>query len=156
MDPTENGSGEAALYTSRYPFGVDEKRRVQLPAKWRPSQPDVEFTMVLWSKTAQGPCLRVLPPKKMAELVRELAAMPNGDPNKGILKRIIGSESVQITLDKAGRFVLPEEMAKEAGIDGEVVFVGLLDAFEIWSPERWKKLKAADEVMKQEAFKLME
>jgi MraZ protein len=73
-----------------------------------------------------------------------------------VLKRFIGSESVQVTLDKVGRICLPEEMAKAAGIEDKVVLVGLLDRFEIWSPKRYEKVKAADAVMAQEAFKLME
>jgi len=47
-------------------------------------------------------------------------------------------------------------MATDAGISGEAVLVGLLDRFEIWSSERWDRVKASDAVMAQEAFKLME
>ena len=36
------------------------------------------------------------------------------------------------------------------------MLVGLLDRFEIWSPERYEKVKASDAIMAQEAFKLME
>ncbi len=100
--------------------------------------------------------MRVLPPKQMAALMRDIDAMPNSDPNKGVLKRFIGSESIQVALDKAGRICLPENMSKEAGIANEAVLVGLLDRFEIWSPERYERVKASDAVMAQEAFKLME
>ena len=82
--------------------------------------------------------------------------MSNSDANKGVLKRFIGSGSEQVALDKTGRICLPEEMAREAGITEEAVLVGLLDRFEIWSPERYEKVRAADAVMAQEAFKLME
>ena len=82
--------------------------------------------------------------------------MPNSDPKKVVLKRFIGSESVQVTLDKAGRICLPEKMARDAGIGDEAIFVGLLDRFEIWSPERYERVKASDAIMAQEAFKLME
>jgi MraZ protein len=82
--------------------------------------------------------------------------MSNSDPNKGVLKRIIGSESVQATLDKSGRICLPEEMAKAAGISDVAVLVGLLDKFEIWTPERYEQLKASDAVMAQEAFRLID
>ncbi|HOB33717.1 MAG TPA: hypothetical protein PKH32_12640 [Verrucomicrobiota bacterium] len=135
---------------------MDEKRRVQIPAKWRPAEPGVEFTLILWPKHQEGPCLRVLPPQEMAELMRDIDAMPNDDPNKVVLKRFIGSESVQVALDKAGRICLPEEMAKRAGIEGEAVLVGLLDRFEIWNPERYERVRASDAIMAQEAFKLME
>ena len=143
-------------YNSLYQHGVDEKRRVQIPAKWRPVTPEVEFTLILWPKAKEGPCLRVLPPKEMAELMRDIDAMSNADPNKVVLKRFIGSESVQVALDKAGRICLPEEMAKAAGIKDQAMLVGLLDRFEIWNPGRFEAVKASDAVMAQEAFRMME
>jgi MraZ protein len=92
----------------------------------------------------------------MAELMRDIDAMPNSDPNKVVLKRFIGSESVQVSVDKGGRICLPEEMANAAEIKDQAVLVGLLDRFEIWNPERYQKVRASDAVMAQEAFKLME
>lgn len=154
MEPEENI--EPRYYNSLYRHGVDEKRRVQIPAKWRPSSPGVEFTLILWPKAKEGPCLRVLPPKQMAVLMRDIDAMPNTDPNKGVLKRFIGSESVQVAVDKSGRICLPEKMARDAGIGTEAVLVGLLDRFEIWNPERYEKVQVSDAIMAQEAFKLME
>jgi MraZ protein len=147
---------EPTYYNSLYRHGVDEKRRIQIPAKWRPAESGIEFTLILWPKAKEGPCLRVLPPQEMAQLMRDIDAMHNGDPNKVVLKRFIGSESVQVALDKGGRICLPEEMARAAGIEDEAVLVGLLDRFEIWNPERYEKVRASDAVMAQEAFKLME
>src|SRR2546427_3494577 len=154
MDPKE--TTETTYYNSRYRHGVDEKRRVQVPAKWRPAKAGVEFTLILWPKSKEGPCLRVLPPKEMAELMRDIDAIPNSDPSKVVLKRFIGSESIQVSVDKGGRICLPEEMATAADIKDQAVLVGLLDRFEIWNPERYEKVKASDAVMAQEAFKLME
>jgi MraZ protein len=151
-----NATTEPTYYNSLYRHGVDEKRRIQIPAKWRPPKPGTELTLILWPKAKEGPCLRVLPPQQMAKLVRDVDAMPNSDSNKVVLKRFIGSESVQVTLDKAGRICLPEKMATDAGISGEAMLVGLLDRFEIWSSERFERVKASDAVMAQEAFKLME
>src|SRR5438552_1796610 len=151
-----NETVERTYYNSRYRHGVDGKRRVQIPAKWRPAESGTELTLVLWPKAREGPCLRVLPPEKMGELVRDIVAMPNSDLNKPVLKRFIGGESIQVSVDKAGRICLPEEMAKAAGITTEAVLVGMLDQFEIWSPERFEKVKIYDEVMAQEAFRLME
>jgi MraZ protein len=143
-------------YNSCYRHGVDEKRRLQVPAKWRPSRQGTQLTLILWPKSQEGPCVRVLPPEEMAELMSAIDSMPNEDPKKTVLKRFIGSESMQVTLDKAGRICLPDDMARQAGIQGEAVLVGLLDRFEIWNPDRYEKVKAADAVMATEAFKLME
>ncbi|HEY5912826.1 MAG TPA: hypothetical protein VJA21_19715 [Verrucomicrobiae bacterium] len=154
MDTSQTNA--AIYYNALYRHGVDEKRRVQIPSKWRPMEPEVEFTLVLWPKPKEGPCLRVLPPKQMAVLMRDIDAMPNTDPNKVVLKRFIGSKSVQVPLDKAGRICLPEEMANAAGITDTAILVGLLDRFEIWSPERYVNVESSDAVMATEAFKLME
>ena len=156
MEPQKNIA--TTYYNSSYRHGVDGARRLQIPAKWRPAEAGVEFTLILWPKSKEGPCLRVLPPQEMAELMRDIDAMPNSDPNKVVLKRFIGSESVQVALDKAGRICLPEEMSQAAGIaiGDEAVLVGLLDRFEIWNADRFEKVRAADAVMAQEAFKMME
>src|SRR2546423_12776595 len=110
----ENENVGRTYYNSSFRHGVDEKRRVQVPAKWRPKS-GTDLTLVLWPKAKEGACLRVLPPDKMADLMRDIDAMPNSDPNKVVLKRFIGSKSVQVTLDSVGRICLPDDMAKAAG-----------------------------------------
>lgn len=154
MDTSERNP--KTYYNSVYRHGVDDKRRVQIPSKWRPARASIEFTLMLWPKSNEGPCLRVLPPDQMAELMSDIDAMPNSDPNKVVLKRFIGSESVQVTVDKGGRICLPEPMAKAADIRDEAMLVGLLDRFEIWNPGRYERVRSSDAVMAQEAFKLME
>jgi len=150
------GNSEPTYYNSLYKHGVDEKRRLQIPAKWRPATENFEFTLIVWPKSKEGPCLRALPPEQMAKTLREIDAMPNSDPSKVVLKRFIGSESIQVALDKAGRICLPDGMAAAAGVKDEAMLVGLLDRFEIWNPERYEKVRASDAVMAQEAFKMME
>jgi MraZ protein len=92
----------------------------------------------------------------MAQLLADIDAMPAGDEKKVFLKRFIGSESAQVTLDKGGRICLPDAMATKAEIKDKAMLVGLLDRFEIWNPARYEKVKAADAVLAHEAFKLME
>jgi MraZ protein len=147
---------EPTYYNSRFLHGVDEKRRVQIPAKWLPQKGDVELTLVLWPRESAGACIRVLPPMQMSRLMQSIDDMPNSDPRKVVLKRIIGSGSAQAGVDKTGRICLPDEMAREAGLKNQAMLVGLLDRFEIWNPERYEKVQAADAALAQEAFKLME
>lgn len=140
----------------RYLHELDEKRRVQVPSKWRPAEEGVELTLVLWPKAKEGPCLRAMYPQQVDALMKQLDAMPNSDSNKGVLKRVIGSESIQVTLDKSGRICIPEELARAADIGKQAMLVGLMDKFEIWNPERYEKVRASDTVKIQEAFNLME
>ena len=116
VNKMSNNGTATQIYNSIYRHGVDEKRRIQIPAMWRPVETGVQLTLIVWPQRVEGPCLRVLPPNEMAELMASLDAMSNDDGKKTILKRIIGAESTQVTLDKAGRICVPEEMAKAAGI----------------------------------------
>ena len=143
-------------YNSCYQHGLDERRRLQIPARWRPEQEGTELTVMLWPKHKAGACLRVLPPEQMAKLKADIDALPNSDASKVTLKRFIGAESVQLALDRVGRICLPDELLRKAGISGEAVLVGLLDRFEIWEPSRYEQVKVADAEMATQAFDLME
>jgi len=143
-------------YSSIYRHGLDEKRRVQIPAKWRPAQPDFTFTAFVWPHgTLSGACLLVLPPELMHNLVQKLRTLSYGDPQSSALRRILGSRSEGLVLDKNGRVCLPETMAKTIGLRHEAVLVGLIDRFEIWSPERYEAASQVDESLLNEAFKLI-
>src|SRR5881394_2370667 len=148
-------SSEPIYYNSHYRHGVDEKRRVQIPAKWRPAEPEI-LTLILWPKGAlPEACLLVLPPKEWDALVQKLKAMPFADTKAEALRRLLGKKSDRVTLDKGGRICLPEGMAKAAAIEKEAVLVGLLDRFEIWNPERYEKASAVDNELSPDAFKLI-
>jgi MraZ protein len=152
----ETSSNETILYHSLFRHGVDDKRRLQIPAKWRPSQPDVELTLILWPNNGIADAnLLVLPPREMAALAEKIRLMPFADPKASALRRLLGSKSANVTLDRAGRICIPEPMAKAVGIEDEAVLAGLVDRFEIWSPSRYEAVNKVDEALLSEAFKLI-
>jgi len=142
-------------YNALYRHSVDAKRRIPIPFRWRPEEAG-EFTIVVWAKHQAGACLRVLPPDQWARLRASINIMSDSDPKKPLLKRQIGTNSIQAKLDNAGRITIPEEMAAAADLKHQAVLVGMLDKFEIWSPERHKVMEAADKVLLPEALQLME
>jgi MraZ protein len=154
--PENINNNEEIHYHSRYRHGVDDKRRVQVPAKWRPATPEATFTLILWPNGNEPEaCLLVLPPKEMKAMAERIHAMPFADQTAQALRRLIGRKSDVAELDKAGRMCLPEEMAKAAGISSEAVLVGLVDRFEIWSPARFEAVSKVDDALLTEAFKLI-
>jgi MraZ protein len=142
------------IYQARYRHGVDEKRRVQIPAKWRPSAEGVELALVLWPHHDKpDACLLVLPPRAFADFVQKITAMPFGDPKAEALRRILGEKSDRVPIDKAGRICLPEEFARAAGITSEAFLVGMFDRYQIWNPERYEQTKAVVEALAPDAFR---
>ena len=144
------------FYNSIYRHGVDEKRRVQIPAKWRGGQGEVEFMILLWPNGNQpDACLLILPPMVARTLVSKLTAMPFGDPKAEALRRFLGEKSDTARCDKAGRITLPEEMAKTVGLGSEAILNGMFDRFQIWNPERYEATRGAVDALAPEAFKLI-
>jgi MraZ protein len=151
-----NQAAPTVLYNSIYRFGVDEKRRVQIPAKWRPTEEDFQFTLIMLPSSAtQELYLLVLPPEAMNTLLARLKEMPYRDPKADSLRRLLGKNSDQAVMDKSGRIVIPDHMAKGTAIEREAVLIGSWDRFEIWNPDRYEATSRVDEAMASEAFQLI-
>ena len=153
MSGSENNA--PVYYNSLYRHGVDDKRRLQIPAKWR-SASEEAFTVILWPNGARRDAyLLVLPPEPMQALIAKLKSMPYSDPTAESLRRLLGKKSDQVSVDKSGRICLPEMITKAAGIEKEAVLVGSWDRFEIWNPERYEQASVVDDALAAEAFKLI-
>ena len=148
-------ANELIIYNGEFHHGVDDKRRVQIPARWAPNKSG-EYMVVAWPKHQAGICLRALPPAPLAKLMQEIEAMPSSDPMKGLLKRDIGTKSIQVKLDNAGRICIPEDLAKAADISDKAVVAGLLDRFEIWNPARYTRAREIDAILGTRIYDMME
>lgn len=146
------------FYSSLFEQRVDEKRRLQIPAKWRPGGKEAAFgfTLFIWPfSPIQQPYLMALPPERLKALYEKFTAMSYSLPNADSLRRLLAKNCEQVEGDSEGRITIPSRFTEAAGIQRSVVLVGAWDRFEIWSPERYKQVSALDEALAQEAFKLI-
>lgn len=152
----DSGENAPLFFSSEYRFGIDTKRRIQIPAKWRGVSSGGTFTLLVWRKKAgQGACLLALPPAAMQDLMQKLKEMPFADPKAEALRRSLGARSDQVTLDKAGRICLPDKLAAAAGLTEEVLLIGMFDRFQVWDPERYTAASALDEEIYDDAIQLL-
>jgi MraZ protein len=140
---------EPVDYTGHFRHGIDGSRRIMFPAKWRPAQADVKFTILPWPIGAEDRLL-VLPPERWREMLQKLKARSLSDPRVAALEQEIAENAAQVVLDKVGRICLPEEMARRAGITNEAEFVGRLDKFEIWEPNAREAVRAQNKKLAAE------
>jgi MraZ protein len=142
-------------YESTFTQRLDEKRRVPVPHRWRSGKSE-DFHLMIWPKHKAGTCLRVLAPGLMTKLRQKLDALPDDNPKKAVLKRQIGSRTMTVTVDNAGRITIPEDMIAAADLKTDAVFVGMLDRFEIWNPARHAQMQALDNAVFTDALDMME
>lgn len=141
-------------YSAIHVHGLDDKRRLQIPSKWRLDGWPTIFFLAIWPDEKAGHHVRALPPEELRHLKGKLKSMSASNEKLNALRRLLGGRSELVTLDKAGRLCLPEWLVTDAGIEKEAVLVGAFDYFEIWSPERHTQAKASDELLEKEAYDL--
>jgi MraZ protein len=82
-------------------------------------------------------CLAAYSPGEWSRLEDQLAALPAFNRQVKSLTRLLTSRACDCELDSQGRILLPSSLRAEAGLARAAVVVGVLNRFEVWSPENW-------------------
>ena len=112
--------------------GLDEKGRVIMPLKFRNALGN-SFVIT----RGVGPCLSVYRESDFDLIEENLNKQPSLDPHVLRMKRLLCAPSVDTDTDNQGRVALPANLRQWAGIDTEVVVVGMGEKIEIWSRSGW-------------------
>lgn len=145
----EKNDGSVPSFHGDFSHGIDDSRRVMIPAKWRPKDPAIVFTVLAWPIEREE-FLLVLPPERWRVMLDKLKTKSLNNARVATFERVIAKTSAPMTLDRVGRFVVPEHLAKLVGIEKEAKFVGRLDKFEMWNPERYAQSAAAEKALAAE------
>lgn len=122
---------------------VDAKHRVFLPKRFQSELPldDGGARVCVVTRGLDG-CLYLFTEGGLEQALERMdtEAFAGADHRK--LQRLFFSYTSRVTLDASGRLLLPEKLRKLAGIEKEVVMVGVRQRVEIWSAERWEAFEA--------------
>lgn len=122
---------------------MDSKGRIALPSKLRPStiegvsQKD-EFVL---TKGLDG-CLALYPEKQWQIIQGRLDALDFTRKNFRYFSRLLHSVAVIINLDRQGRLLVPAHLQKDAGLDKEVLVIGVDRWIELWHPAKYENYLA--------------
>ncbi len=124
------------MFRGHYEKKVDAKGRVSIPAKFREviSEKHDENVMVTTLKNS----LVAYPMDEWMRLEEKMLDLPEFSPEVNSFQFVFLSGAVECSIDKQGRILLPPLLRKYAKLEKEVVFVGLLRRFQIWSKEIWE------------------
>lgn len=130
---------------------IDDKGRIVIPSRFREllrsengdgimiSRMDrclVAFPMVSWSRLEE----RILKLAEKSEVMRRF-------------RRVFIGGAHECACDKQDRLLIPPALRQYAGLNKEIVLVGVLDHFEIWSRENYEneELMLANDLKDPEA-----
>lgn len=128
------------MFMGEFDHTIDTKGRIIVPSKFREDLGD-EFVITL----GLDGCLFVYPQTEWQAFSEELAKLP-GTKEARQLQRYFLAKAAACEADKQGRILIPAALRECAGLDKDIVFVGVLNKIEIWSKERWDKNNNYDNV----------
>jgi MraZ protein len=127
------------LLTGTHPRTLDDKKRLVLPKRVRDllhdpktlfATPGPDQTLWLYSQTA------------LEELSAKLDQTPATDAEARVFRRLYFAQTEAVDVDRNGRILLPERLVQFAGLQHEVVLLGVRDHLELWDAERWQQYLA--------------
>lgn len=92
---------------------------------------------------AQAACLSLYPLATWLVIEQQIDALPSLDPNTVRIKRMLIGHATELSLDAAGRILVPPELRQYAGLDKEAVLLGQGKKLELWSQANWAEQTAA-------------
>ena len=139
------GSAGKWVFVSAFAFKggpvltLDGKGRITVPARWRDVLMSAVQGQMMVSKSHVR-CLSLFPRPVWDQFEARLNALPASAD--GLRRLYIGS-ATEAAIDGASRLLLPPELRAWAGLEREVVFMGLGNRFELWDKARYDAHEAA-------------
>jgi len=128
-------AGGGKLFRGRSRHTLDAKGRLSIPARFREVLKE-RYGNAGLIVTNLPDCLVAYPWPEWQKLEEKLLGYPVDPPELRMYKRYFLGSAEECFLDRQGRILIPSHLRQEAGIDREVVLLGMLNHCEIWSPER--------------------
>lgn len=128
------------MFIGEYQHSLDDKGRLQIPAKFR-----VELKDGAVVTRGVDSCLFLYTKRSWEELAKRLAALPLSRAKTRAFARLMLAGAMDVEIDGQGRMLVPDYLRKYAGLRRQVVVAGLYNRLEIWDQTRWQNYKRATE-----------
>jgi len=128
------------LFQGSSALTMDAKGRISIPTRHRDALlSQVEGRLTL-TRHPDG-CLLVYPRAEWEKKREQIAAFPM--QARGLQRLLLGyAQDVQ--MDGSGRILVAPELRQAAGMQREVLLLGMASHFELWDSARWAEREAQD------------
>lgn len=126
------------MFRGRFEHGLDQKARLSVPSKFR------EILVTNYDErlvvTNFDNCLWAYPFSEWTKIEDKVSSLPQMKNEVKAFQRVFISSATECPIDRSGRILIPPTLREYAGIEKDVVLVGMITRIEIWSKERWTKV----------------
>lgn len=128
------------MFIGEYTYSIDEKKRLAIPAKFRPL---LGKKAVITRGLDQ--CLFLFPAKEWGDLAKKLAQLPLSQADARGFARLMLTGAMEVNLDNLGRILIPDYLKTYALLKKKVVIAGVYNRVEIWDEREWQGYKKKTE-----------
>jgi MraZ protein len=130
-----------ARFFGRYEHSLDLKGRVILPAKLR-----IHFNQLGYLTRHLEGCLALWTAEEFDKEIEVRLAQADKDSVARNGVREWSAAVFEVEIDRQGRMAIPPHLRSYAGLDQEVLIIGMINRVELWSPASWaeKELPPSD------------
>ncbi|MDI6717099.1 MAG: division/cell wall cluster transcriptional repressor MraZ [Actinomycetota bacterium] len=139
------------MFFGEHYHSLDEKGRVILPAKFREALADGLFITKSFDN-----CLLIYRKQDWFEMVSKMDALPTTRADVRSYQRFLFGSAVEGEVSRQGRVSIPQHLRDYAGLEKDIVIVGVANKLEIWSRERYEKNIASAEQAAEIAERIAE
>jgi len=114
---------------------LDEKGRIFIPAGYRKILGEMESRRIIMRRDTDNECIIFYPEQVWNDKVGQLRqALNEWDPDDQMILMQFMAEAESLEPDSQGRVLLQKKNVEMIGAQQDVLFVGMLDRFALWSP----------------------
>ncbi|MDP4177033.1 MAG: division/cell wall cluster transcriptional repressor MraZ [Bacillota bacterium] len=121
------------MFIGEYQHAIDNKNRMIVPSKFREGLGE-KFVL---TKGLDG-CLYAFTINEWLLLEEKLKKLPLSNKDARAFVRFFFSGANEIEIDKQGRALIPQNLIEYAGIQKDIVSIGVSSRIEIWSRTKWE------------------
>ena len=121
--------------TGTYQRSLDDKLRLALPKPLREAL--AEHKQLLLTPGTDG-SLALFPGTAFAAFAERLAQRSPTGQQVRAFSRMLYSQSQSVELDSQGRLRITADLAQWAGLENDIVLIGVGDHVELWNKSRWE------------------
>jgi MraZ protein len=131
-------------FKGSYEYSVDNKGRVNIPARLRKYvSPEANDTFVITRGYER--CLFVYPQDEWNKLEQSIRNLTPTNPKHRYFMRTLLEQAIESQLDGQSRITIPKDLLRLAGIENDVLILGVLERIELWSPQIYKEYQKSQE-----------
>ncbi len=125
--------GKVPGFSGKHNNSLDPKGRLIIPAPFREILSSNHSSKLIITNEVFDRCLCAYPVDEWQKLIDRVNQMPQtSDAVKYYMRRVIGS-AIECEIDKQGRVLVSSALRVDAGLNNEVVILGLGTRIEIWN-----------------------